>query len=252
MTINTKVAKRARFILESAEREATLIAIADKIATLMGAPTPHGYPVVGYSISNTLNGISLHFQGYSEPGYETPRSGIIALGNWNTIDYYAGVVHGRLPISNLPRRIEKLFTKMNIECEWSDEWVVCDECYGLVRTSPDSYLWMRSYWANDEKGEIICHRCLKEDPSEYLEYLKANPRDCLVNIPIDLSQFGYNKLEEVFETGLHPGQTDDPKKVAAKLEGKGITDYIFKMDEVGQFDQRWSVWVRMESTHEDE
>ena len=50
---------------------------------------------------------------------------------------------------------------------------------------------------------------------------------------------------KVFETGWHPGQDDDPKKVAKEIERElpGY-DYIFRVNNVGQFDCEWSVWLR--------
>ena len=46
-----------------------------------------------------------------------------------------------------------------------------------------------------------------------------------------------------FENGFHPGQNDDPKKIANKLEENGVSRYLFSVDDKGQFDIHFSVYV---------
>lgn len=55
----------------------------------------------------------------------------------------------------------------------------------------------------------------------------------------------YNKVKqsEDYESGLHPGQTDSPQKIAAALVAAG-KEYLFQIGGVGQFDVRFHVWVR--------
>lgn len=198
--------------------------------------------VEGYSVSNRIEEIRLHFDGYAEPGHTDPESGIIATGNWNDVTVYSQV-HGRTVVSDLPSRISALFEKMGVEIEWSDEWSECADCNKLVRTSPDSYGWQQSYKLDDDG--LICHECIAEDPEAHLESLEGCDTSCNTISAINPGEHGYVRLEEC-ESGLHPGQTDNPKKIGNGLRAKGITRYLFNLDDVGQFDAKWSVWVKVE------
>lgn len=185
--------------------------------------------------------IELYFNGYAEPGYSEGESGIIALGNWND-DTKWDKVMGRQVVCDYPSRVLRLFERMGIECEWSDEWCSCSNCGKLVRTSADSYGWTPSYTLGD--GELNCHECLEEDPESHLESLEGNSDTANTISSIDPEDHGYFKINEYsFVTGWFSGQTDDPRKVAKELEAKGIKRYLFNIDNVRQFDSRWSVYV---------
>jgi len=115
-----------------------------------------------YSISNYLQDIELHYNGYAEPGYTDPDCGLIATGNWNEITEYKD--GQRSVISDLPERLGRLFEKMGIETEWSDEWASCSDCGKLVRTQHDSYSWKPSYTLGE--GELLCHECKTDEPDD--------------------------------------------------------------------------------------
>ena len=108
-----------------------------------------------WRIRNILEDIQLHYNGYAEPGYTDPECSIIATGNWNKITSWKN--EQTSTISNVPCRIAKLFEKLGIPTEWSDEWVECSHCGKLVRTEPDSMSWKPSYTMGD--GELWCHEC---------------------------------------------------------------------------------------------
>ena len=111
-----------------------------------------------WRIRSHLEEIQLHYNGYAEPGYTDPESGLIATGNWNDItSWHDGQ---RSTISDVPSRIAKLFEKLGIPTEWSDEWVECSQCGKLVRSQPDSMSWEPSYTMVD--GELWCHECNSE------------------------------------------------------------------------------------------
>jgi len=225
--MKTNVSRRVHRIMDIAQR------MAEKIP--------------GWEARARIEEIRLHFDGYAEPGYSDPESGIIATGNWNDITKY-DQVHGRKVISNLPSRLFDLFEKLGVEGEWSDEWSECSQCNKLVRTSPDSYPWQQSFICDD--NGLTCHECISEgDPEEYLASLEGEDRKCNTISSIDPGEYGYVKLEE-YESGFHPGQTDDPRKVAKELRAKGITRFLFNLDDVGQFDSRWSCWVKVETEEE--
>lgn len=107
--------------------------------------------VSGHTLSNRLEEIKLYSH-YSEKGYEE-NGVVIATGNWNTI---GNVPNSRL---ELPKRLERIFTKLGVEIEWSDEWASCDDCNGLFRTQPDCFDWTPSYTVNLDKGEKLCRHC---------------------------------------------------------------------------------------------
>jgi hypothetical protein len=112
-----------------------------------------------WQVRSMLQNMQLHYNGYAEPGYTDPESGIIATGNWNDITKY--VDNMRFTLSDIPSRIGNLFEKLGIPIEWSDEWVDCSHCGKLVRTEPDSMSWHPSYTMGE--GELWCHECDEPD-----------------------------------------------------------------------------------------
>jgi hypothetical protein len=168
--------------------------------------------------------IQLYFEGYAEPGYSDPECGIIALANWNHYE-----------------REARLLEALGVEIEWSDEWAMCDDCNKLVRTSPDSYCWMRSYWMDDD-CYIQCEECIDKDPEAYIEWCEGDPLKA-ITIQLDLEEHGYKMLEGDFQRGFHEHQDDDPREIAKSLEEKGVDRYVFTLDSVGQFDADFSIWV---------
>lgn len=191
----------------------------------------------GWQVRGQIEEMSLH-RDYAEPGYSS-RSGIIATGNWNNVDRYDSERQAHVEVSNLPERIGKLFEKLDIECEWSDEWTTCSDCGKLVRTSGDSYSWKPSYWLTSD-SEFICHECV--DPEAYLKALETD--DECVTLDIDPAEHGYIKFNsDPYESGWHPGQNDSPAKIAKELQAKGIKRFVFKLDENSQFYSRFSVYI---------
>jgi hypothetical protein len=181
-------------------------------------------------------------QGYAEPGYSDPASGIIVFGNFNAITKYTG--NKFITIDDAPARLAKLLEKLGVELEWSDEWTTCNQCGRAVRTKPDSYSWQPSYSSTDDG--ITCHECVEEDPTDYLQSLEGDDRRC-VTLSLDLEAHGYRLLADDFENGFYGGQADRPELIAEALREQGVERFIFKLDSTGQFDMSFSVWV-----HEDE
>lgn len=188
---------------------------------------------------NHIEAIELHVQGYAEPGYGDPASGVIALGNWNTVTRY---VNGQLvTLDEVPSRVGNLLEKIGVELQWCDEWAACDTCGKLVRTQPDSYNWQPSYHLDDDG--LTCLDCLQGSAAEYLEGLEGNPRRCNTISAIDPAEHGYVLVQGDFENGFHDGQDADPKRIARALETQGIHRFLFNLDSTGQFDTRFSVYV---------
>ena len=182
---------------------------------------------------------------YCEPGYTQSEKGVL-FANWNKETKYNSATKELETIHSAMESIYKVAEAMDYECEWSDEWAMCHDCNGAVRTEPDCYSWTR-YYALIDDCELVCADCIEEDPEQYLEDLSGNS-DKAVTFPIDLYDHGYHNLnddaiERSFEHGLYGGQDASPHKIAIALENVGVTDFIFKIDSVGQFDSKFSVWV---------
>ena len=167
-----------------------------------------------------------------EPGYD--ENTVRVYANWN----------------NYPKQL-KAIEKLNalgcpIEAEWEDEWASCDECGRYVRTSPDSYGWTRSYAEMD--SELVCHECVKADPDEYIEWLTNHPKHA--NTILDdsvLEAAGFRQFANDLENGLHEFQAASPTKIARWLREHGVNEYLFSIDDQGQFDTTFSVWIRGET-----
>lgn len=160
--------------------------------------------------------------GYAEPGYTDPKKAVLFF-NWNEVG----------------RRTFQLLEQYGYECEWSDEWTTCSDCGKALRTSPNSYSWRPSYFELD--GELTCLECT--DVEAYLETLEDNPRRAL-NDHISPADYGYVKLEGDFESGLHPGQNDNPRDIYKRLHETGHKRLLFRIDAVGQFETSFSVWKK--------
>ena len=185
-------------------------------------------------------GYDIHMaEGCVEPGYDDKP---IAMGNWNDETVWDKETGRSRVVDKTMPRLAKLFEKLGYEVEWDDEWAVCEDCGKAFRTQPNSYSWTPYYWGSD--CGYVCGDCVKENPDDYLEWLSGHDDRAEV-FGIDLSEHGYEKYNhDNYETGFHPGQNSDPEAVAKELRDKGITDFIFVIDSVGQFDCDWDCWIR--------
>ncbi len=171
--------------------------------------------------------------GYANSRYSSPKNGIY-LANWNDFP----------DIMNLK---ESTIKSWGYAIEWSDEWVTCDACYNIFSTTPAYYgdLIRGAIW----DSSVLCERCLKSDPDEYLLWLEDNPKHAMT-ARIGLKSRGYihydnpeNRYTDNFEAGLHIGQDDDPQKIARQLRAAGINRFLFTIDGQGQFDTDFSLWI---------
>jgi hypothetical protein len=222
MTVSKKNLDRARQAIEAAKRDA------ERQDAKLG----------GYSISNHMDEIQV-YHGCAEPGYE---DGPMVIGNWNNVDKYDSVKRERTDVSTLPSRLCNVLEKLGLETRYSDEWASCNDCGKLVRTSPDSYSWTPSYALVNE-CELLCHECIEEDSSDYLEGLENNPSTAMT-LDIDPTAHGYVRMNEhEYENGFHEGQNDSPKEILADLESKGYQRVLFKISEASQFYMKFDVYV---------
>jgi hypothetical protein len=139
-------------------------------------------------------------------------------------------------------RIGELAEKAGIDTEWSDTHTGCYDCNRLIQTEPDCYSWTPQFKVGD--GWILCKDCLLEDPEQYLTDCLLNNSDNADTFDVDLSAIGFVELSDG-ESGFHPGQTDNPRTMVESVP-KGF-DYVFQIDNTGQFDTRFSLWIRPDS-----
>lgn len=178
---------------------------------------------------------------------------LLIVTNWNNI-----------PNSD---RWEKAFEKLDVEIGWSDEYSRCDECGNLIHTSPTHYGWEPDYIL-DNNG-YICRTCIENNIDNLEEYFTDhiyeynNGIGYKVNaIPSWATEYFKNEHWECwnedneslcnrYESGWHPGQNDDPKKVFKEImEIDNDLKVIFVINDVGQFDVRWSVFVKLKTDEE--
>jgi len=181
--------------------------------------------------------------GYAEPGYQDPESGIV-FSNWNPAVFgydKSRAEQKRDPVLKLSRILEKC----GCELEWSDEWSTCSDCGKAVRTSGNCHGWLPHYRIIDE-CEIVCLDCL--DPESYLESIEDDPSHaCPDGERFSPIKFGYVQFEEFFESGFHPGQHDDPKKILARMQAAGLKHCLFRLSSAGQFDLRFEAYHKIET-----
>ena len=173
---------------------------------------------------------------------------VVAVGNWNEISVYRQVTgatggghHETLDVT--PKRLARALEKIGVELAWSDCVDTCDDCNKLLNTNPHSYGWQPRYVCS-EYG-TCCLECL--DPVQHLEGLEGQPNRAN-NVPdVDPTEHGYFLFEEGLEHGWHPGQDASPEVIAKAMRKRGIERFLFHIDDIGQFDMKFSVYV-----HEDE
>jgi len=192
-----------------------------------------------------IEGIQLCVDGYAEPSYDDPKSGLVALGNWNGITRYDRDTGKFEPIDDTPIRVANLLERLGVELEWEDEWITCSSCNKLVRTQPNSYCWLQSYV--EVSGDALCMNCV--DPAEYLESLEGEFTKANTIQDIDPSKYDYIRLDQDFEHGMHYGQDASPELIAKALKRRGIQRYLFNIDSRGQFDVDFSAWVHKDEAH---
>lgn len=181
------------------------------------------------------------FEGYAD-GSEAPHG--VVSANWNDLDTYDRETQKRVHVSDVPSRMCALFERMGVAIEWSDQVTACNTCYRCIQTEPDSYSWTPQYILGD--GEITCAECAKDEAESLLKSFEHKEAKAWTLDAIDPLQHGYvnaSDRESPYESGWHPGQTDDPRKIAADLRARGISRFLFIIDETSQFYTRWSVLV---------
>lgn len=146
------------------------------------------------------------------------------------------------------------------ESDWYDESTYCIECYGHIHTTP-AYYGDTPKYIHDEYG-AVCKNCIMKSPEDYLEQLTFWS-DSLPVYPSAIPNWLIPELEkngfvpfhfidtackDLFESGLHTGQTDTTEKVAALIHEKlGLCEMLFCIDSTGQFDVHFSAYIKKDS-----
>lgn len=126
---------------------------------------------------------------------------------------------------------------------FDDEYTTCGDCGRAVDTSPSYYGDKPRYAIID--NDVICGDCMHDNYME--EYIESCVNDYknAVNTNIisedELTNLGWMKLEEKYESGLYQGQNDKPIDVFNKL--KKEFDVLFTY-EPSQFDIVFWAWVK--------
>lgn len=113
------------------------------------------------------------------------------------------------------------------------------------------------YGAWTEDYGFCCADCIAEDPESILPEYINNPSNALT-FDIDLATLGFVQWElndpQIYEHGWYPGQTDDPKVILVEIESEsdGPVEVVFCINNTGQFDIRFSAWVRNTAQVSDE
>lgn len=181
---------------------------------------------------------------YAEPGYRLDGDGPIALGDWNDKYRYDRDTGERTLVDDTPSRLAAVLERCGWTIDWEDEYLVCD-CGKAFRTTADSYSWKMYGVIGD--GEYACGDCVHDDPETWIVDLLNNDRRA-DTLGLDLAALGFRQIpeDEYYENGWHPGQTDDPSEIGPRMTPEGH-DRIWQIIGVGQFDVRFSMWVRPEN-----
>ncbi len=207
---------------------------------------------------------------YGEPGYSFNRStdtNLFLIGDWWCRcgnNPHAGKRHGwgdrettpddlHTPQDHRPRLWAHLESQ-GVETDFYDEWWVDYETGKAYRTQPNSYTWQSSIQWNEDVDDYLTP---DHDIDEWIAWAVNNPKRCLMRqYRGAIAEAGFEKWEpgnpRDYESGWHPGQTDDPKAVYDEIctrqvrdDGPDI-DIVFVLDETSQFYVGFSAWVRQQ------
>lgn len=201
-----------------------------------------------YGGGETVTNVNTH--GFAEPGYGflfDPETDVAVLGDWNQRSGWRNPEPSKA--DTLPVRLGEALERAGAELLWLDEWAECSNCYRLMRTVENSYHW-RMYGAFVEY-DYVCADCILADLADYLPHYVNDPTRCLTfGTSADLQAQGFEQWESsdphTYESGWHPGQTDDPPTVYAQIlrEHDEPVEVVFLLDESSQFYVKWSAHVR--------
>lgn len=160
------------------------------------------------------------------------------VANWNNkyLDRIAKFLNARYP---------------DVRQAWEDTATRCD-CGKLIETTATHWGWQPNFVYSAKDACYLCRDCALEAADDLIEAAKNNERIAFYSwfLPA-LAERGWVCLEDDanacarFETGFHPGQCDKPVEVKKRVqEALPDHDIVFVINDVGQFDMRWSVHIK--------
>jgi hypothetical protein len=204
---------------------------------------------------------------YGEPGYGNSGTRLVVMG-----DFWCRC--GNNPRAGQRRYGDKLiepgdlhvydehhpgawqaWLDSGVEIEWHDEWMVDYDHDKAYRTKGDSYSWQPQVLHDWEYDYWLTPDTPIED---WVRWAANDPERCLLSNlhdASDLEDIGFVEYASErdgawgggpFETGWHPGQTDDPKVVLDKIiEQHPDAEVVFCITENSQFYTRWAAFYRL-------
>lgn len=156
-------------------------------------------------------------------------------------------VHNGRPLYEVPDGLHRL--EHYVEWGFSDEYVLCSNCYKAICTTPADYRDIPAYAiVNDE---ILCHNCISDSCEEgYIESVTNDPRTALKTTIISearLKELGWRKLKRTYENGMLQGMNDNPSRVYNKLKNKW--DVLFTFGQ-SQFYIAFFAWIKKPASND--
>jgi len=146
----------------------------------------------------------------------------------------------------------KYYEHKLITLGFHDEYCFCDNCSNLIDMIPRYYGDTGWFMITDEG--VFCKDCIISDPDIIIDYCinkndTAIPeylKDYIIKEGFTCFSNDYNdEYCPIYETGFHQHQNDNPKDIEKRiLELKHDYDYLFMINSVGQFDVKWSAFIR--------
>ncbi len=185
-----------------------------------------------------------YFDGYADGQTSEP----VVKGNWNNLNHKMN--DDATKLETLPGRLCNALERIGVEAVWCDEYTACGECMKAIRTQPDSYQWVAEFTYLEDAG-YVCTHCLQTKYGvDALESFINEPHKAVTFFDAaQLESFGFERHPDSdaasFESGWHPGQTDNPETILASiLESRPDAQVVFLIDESSQFSVSFSAFVR--------
>lgn len=127
---------------------------------------------------------------------------------------------------------------------FGDEYTTCYGCNNIVCLTPGYYGDQPKYHVFEESCELLCKNCISID--NLIEDVKNDPSKCIKSSLFtkeDLKNEGFVLLNENFQSGLHKGMNDDPKKIFDLFKNQH-NEIVFFLNETSQFYVSFSAYGR--------
>jgi hypothetical protein len=178
----------------------------------------------GYGDGETITGVGV--------GTQYDDNKVWVTGNWN---------------GTMGRRLFTALDRIGVDAHWYDQYDPCSDCLKLMETSANSYMWQPSY-LRDNEGQIVCFDCIDVDDDSVLEEFNYidNADKCIPDqLAKHLPEWGWESYNGTYENGWHPGQTDKPEKILARIEKDHPNlSVVFRLDETSQFYISFTAWTK--------